>query len=101
VISDSIPWKRRLSKHGKALSKRTVQRRWGSAAFTAVEFDVFLAAYAIRKLSEAKKLSDEVEAMPIKAYSRSLVGGPVDHMNSSLMARPFERGRRLSAGSAP
>jgi len=46
-----------------------------------VEADVFLAAYTVRKLIEAKKVSDETEAQKITAQAHPLIKGPVDHWN--------------------
>lgn len=46
-----------------------------------LEVDTFVAAYAIRKLIEAKKVSDETEALRIRARAHALAKGPVDHWN--------------------
>lgn len=60
VISDSIPWKTELLRIAGTLERRTTQRRWPDRSSFLVERDVMVAAYAIRRLNEARKISDEL-----------------------------------------
>ena len=65
-----------------------------------VEADLFLAAYAMRKLIEAKKVSDETELLRIAARAHPLVKGPVDHRNWHKIDELFDlqRSRAVEVG---
>ena len=67
MIYDSQPWKRDLARWATRLDGRKTQRVMRDASLGAIERDVFLAAYAIRKLIEAKKISDEVASTSLPA----------------------------------
>lgn len=60
------------------------------ASLAAVEQDVFLAAYAIRKLIESQKISDEVESMTLRAAAFAPRGEPVDVMNWFKLERVYD-----------
>lgn len=81
MIWESWPWKKDLERRSVALSKRTNQRRWPEASLANVEQDVFLSAYIIRKLLDAKKLSDEVESIALHARRSIRTGQAPDIMN--------------------
>jgi SOS response regulatory protein OraA/RecX len=66
MIDDSYVWKNRL-RTGRAILRRKLRRAKVDparvdAAFVEIEAFAFLTGYIIRKLLEAKKLSDELEA---------------------------------------
>lgn len=75
MINDSIPWKEDLLRITHRLQRRGDQARWSERASYAVERDVMTAAYAIRKLLEARKVSDELASRPVNAV-RHLLTGP-------------------------
>jgi hypothetical protein len=60
VIADSIPWRDELLKVAERLHKRKSQRRWLERTSFLVERDVMVSAYAVRKLNEGRKLSDNL-----------------------------------------
>ena len=62
MIADSIPWRDELLKVAERLNKRKSQRRWSERTSFLVERDVMVSAYAIRKLNEGRKLSDNLAA---------------------------------------
>jgi hypothetical protein len=72
LIWESRPWKYEVARLAKALEKRKMQRRWTQHSFSKLEREVFFAAYAVRKLIDSFKISDEVEAYSLstKIYSR-------------------------------
>ncbi|NEA34842.1 hypothetical protein [Streptomyces sp. SID13031] len=78
MIADSIPWKEELWRVARNLERRKTQARWTARSGFLVERDTMTAAYAIRKLIEAHKLSDEVRAEQIPAQRHVLIGDPVD-----------------------
>jgi hypothetical protein len=57
MIWESYPWKKRLLRLTERLSKRTNQKRWLESTSESVEADIFMAAYIVRKLIEANKIS--------------------------------------------
>ncbi|MDX1996823.1 MAG: hypothetical protein SF066_03810 [Thermoanaerobaculia bacterium] len=90
MIDDSVPWKELLHRKARAIAKRRQQRRWSSTSFALLEQDVMLAGYAVRKLLEAHKISDELAntaiaatAFPFKGTRRHFVktGDLPDYMN--------------------
>ena len=60
MIAESYYWKRDLLKVVARLRRRFTQTRWTRASYSAVEIDVMVGFYAIRKLIEGKKISDEI-----------------------------------------
>jgi hypothetical protein len=60
VIGDSVPWKIELLRIAARLERRKTQKRWTQQTTFLVERDIMIAAFAIRKLTEAHKLSDDV-----------------------------------------
>ena len=81
MIWDSWPWKLELARRTMALERRTHQRRWSERSFAALEFDVFVMAYAMRKLAEAHKVSDEVLSSSLQVQIHASTGRSVDLMN--------------------
>jgi hypothetical protein len=81
VIWESGPWKKELWQRAHSLGKRQSQKRWTQASSVGVEKDVFFSAYAIRRLLEAEKISDEVEALGIHVTTYRALNKSIDHMN--------------------
>ena len=81
MIAESWPWKRELAKHVHAIRRRITQLRWPPSTLAALERDLFVAAYAVRKLVEAVKVSDEVEASSLLARAHPRRDRPVDVAN--------------------
>lgn len=66
MIYESQYWKEDLLKLAGKLERRLVQTRWGDRNFYAVEKEIFLGFYIIRKLIESKKISDHIVAKKYK-----------------------------------
>jgi hypothetical protein len=81
MIGDSVPWKEELLRVAEVLERRTTQRRWTERTSFLVERDIMTAAYAVRKLNEARKISDELAAEAVVCMKHSLSGRPVDIWN--------------------
>jgi hypothetical protein len=62
VIVESWPWREQLLRSADALERRKTQRRWTERTGFLVERDIMVGCYAIRKLQEARKISDELAA---------------------------------------
>ena len=69
MIWESRYWKGDLVRLADSLRKRTKQRRWPESSLAKLEKEIFIGFYAIRKLAEAKKLSDKVSNQGIRAES--------------------------------
>lgn len=72
VISDSIPWRVELSRIASRLERKSRQESWSERSTFRTEKDLMLAGYAIRRLTEARKLSDSLVAaqVPVLRYHR-------------------------------
>jgi hypothetical protein len=81
MIWDSSPWKRDIARRADALRRRKDQKRWSEASMARVEQDIFLSAFAVRKLIESFKISDEVESRSIRAKGYKRRSGAADVMN--------------------
>jgi len=73
MILDSVPWKDDLSRRAESLARRARQTRWSQTSYLKIEQDLLLGFYAIRKLIECGKLSDEVRAAPISSIEFNAV----------------------------
>lgn len=60
MIDESGPWRSELLRIADRLERRKTQMRWPPRARFLVERDVMVGAYVIRKLREARKLSDSL-----------------------------------------
>jgi hypothetical protein len=79
VIWDSVPWREELLRVAERLERRKKQRRWTERTSFLVERDVMTSAYAVRKLNEARKISDQLVAKKFKVVRYELVGRVLDH----------------------
>ncbi|BAY50651.1 hypothetical protein SAMD00079811_82820 (plasmid) [Scytonema sp. HK-05] len=70
MIYESRFWKNDLLKQAKSLRSKTIQKRWTENSFARLEQSVMLGFYSIRKLIEAKKLSDSVanQSITVRFY---------------------------------
>jgi len=90
MINDSNPWRLLLYKRRESLLKRKLQRRWPDTSLARVEEDIFFVAYAIRKLIDSNKLSDELEATQIPASSYPPSGRKPDVIRTDDVDRSFK-----------
>ena len=75
MIWESAPWKIDVAKRVGRVRRRSHQRRSTESSLLRIEQDVFNIAYSIRKLLEAKKMSDEAETVTIAAVEYPLRDG--------------------------
>lgn len=81
MIWDSTYWKDDLAKTAETLKRRSTQTRWVERSFVNLEKDVFIAFYSIRKLIEAKKLTDETVNITFKLQTYLPTGKNVTLIN--------------------
>ncbi len=65
MIWESEDWKRPLLRLASKLARWSTPREWTERELASLEKDIFIAFYSIRKLMEAKKLSNATEVMPL------------------------------------
>jgi len=70
MISESAYWKSDLLRQSFQLRKRVVQKRWPGGSFARCEQTIMVGFYMIRKLIEAKQLTDVVTGtcVPMRLY---------------------------------
>lgn len=90
MIFDSIPWKDELLKIADRLESRKTQRRWTERTGFLVERDIMLSAYAVRKLLEARKISDILAARRVPVRQHSLLGRTPDWWNRSSVWENYD-----------
>lgn len=81
MIYESRFWKADLLKISAQLKRRRRQTRWTDASFARLEKEIMLGAYAVRKLREARKLSDRFRNRQVKLHVCHSNGSEVDHFN--------------------
>jgi len=81
MIWESGPWKHEIERCVDRLQRRKSQKRWTETSMARLERDIFYVAYAVRKLIDSAKLSDEVESIEVEATAYPLLGEYVDVMN--------------------
>jgi hypothetical protein len=65
MIYKSSFWKDDLVKQARFLGSKTNQKRWAESSSARLEQAVMLGFYSIRKLNEARKISDSVSRQEI------------------------------------
>ncbi|SFO49970.1 hypothetical protein SAMN05660359_03875 [Geodermatophilus obscurus] len=91
MIWESGPWRHELAQVADRLEKRRTQRRWTQQTSFLVERDVMVSAYAVRKLHEARKVSEKVATSPIPVQRHQLIGQTPDILRTDdLGAYDFE-----------
>ena len=60
MIFESEPWREDLLRIASRLEKRYTQKRWSERSFYLLEKEIFLGAFAARKLIESRKVADQV-----------------------------------------
>ena len=81
MISESHCWKNDLLQCAQQLRRRVYQRRWTRVSSARVEQTVMLGFYAVRKLIEAKKLSDDVANQTLKITTHPWQSQSVTRLN--------------------
>lgn len=90
MIFESRCWKDDLLRRADALARRKTQRRWPEASLAKVERELMIAAYSIRKLIEAKKLSDSVAEQTVPALSFAATGHGATLSNWDRIEKLFD-----------
>jgi hypothetical protein len=81
MITESHYWKDNLLQRAQQLRRRVNQKRWTETTSSRVEQTIMLGFYAIRKLIEAKKLSDDVANQTLRITTHPWRGESVTRLN--------------------
>lgn len=81
MIWESEYWKKPLLQLANKLFRWSNPREWTERELVDIEKDIFVAFYSIRKLMDAKKLSDSTEEMPINVNIYPNMGRDVTLLN--------------------
>jgi hypothetical protein len=70
MIWESHYWKEDLARLAVCLQKRSKQRQWSERSLAKLEKEIFLGFYSVRKLLEARKLSERevLRIIPANSY---------------------------------
>ena len=90
MIWESAYWKDDLLKRADVLTRRMKQKRWPEASLARVEQDLMLGFYAVRKLIEASKLSENVAKQAVHLAVHPPTGKPVTKMNWHKLDQLFD-----------
>lgn len=91
MIHSSSYWKDELLTLANKLERRRKQRRFSARSFAKFEKEIFFAFYAIRKLLEAKKLTQRVGKRSISVESYSSTGKGVTWLNRDTLGFEIEK----------
>jgi hypothetical protein len=96
VIDDSQPWRDELVKVADRLEAKTKQKRWTDRTGHLIERDFVVGAYAMRKLVEAHRVSEELKGFQFPVRRFELLGKKPDSRFPDDIADfyDFENGRR-------
>jgi len=92
MINNSIPWKDELLHVADRLRTKKTQRRWSARSSYLLERDVMTAAYAVRKLIESRRVSDELSHMQWPVARFKLTGVVPDMRNVHEPEHSFDLG---------
>lgn len=81
MIWESHPWKVDLGRRGAWLRKQQQNRKWPESSLVRVEQNIMVGCYCVRKLIEAKKLTDRVSNRSVPLVTYRPTGKRVTHFN--------------------
>jgi hypothetical protein len=90
MIWESQYWKEDLHRIAARLRRRLDQRRWSERSFARLEKELMLGFYAVRKLHDAHKFSDEIAQRPIQAERFRWNGHPITFMGAHKFDRSYD-----------
>ena len=82
MISESSYWKDELLRAAKFLTKKKEQKNWRGASYAKVEQKIMISFYSIRKLMDAKKLTDSIVQLDIPVLEFSATGKKITLLNN-------------------
>jgi len=96
MIWESSHWKDDLQKLASLFDRHIPRTRWPERSLADLEKRVMIAFYCIRKLIEAKKLSDRVATQTLSLRSYPSLGKPVTRLNWHDINSLYDLSRGIS-----
>jgi hypothetical protein len=90
MIQDSFYWKQALLKQVAILRQKLEQRVWRDSSFGRMEQAIMTGSYIVRKLVEAKKISDKLYQQPLAMRSFPATGQLVTLLNKHRIVELYE-----------
>jgi hypothetical protein len=90
MIWESSYWKDTLLREARSLRRRKSQKRWLQPSFARLEQSVMMGFYIVRKLLEAKKLSQASESSVVRVERFRWNGKPVHKLNWHHLDRMYD-----------
>jgi hypothetical protein len=91
MIHESHPWRVLLIKDAGIIERWAGKQKWTEYRSVLLEQKIFLAAYSMRKLAEAKKLSSSFSGRNINCRAFRATGfGPLTSLNNHRLEKLFD-----------
>jgi len=90
MIYDSVPWKEELLRSANKLERVQGKKKWSEHTAFVIEREIMIGAFIIRRLNEAKKLSDGIVRAPVSVKRHELFASPPDIWNSVEPWKQFD-----------
>lgn len=101
MIHESWPWKRELLRDADVLERWCAKRSQSGRRDFLIERKIFLAAYAIRKLVESHKLTEQIKGHHIKTKHFKATGKNPNQYNWHRIDEFFDMDNAHSASLSP
>jgi len=82
MIFESSYWKDELLGTASFLEKKKQQKQWRGSSYAKVEQKIMISFYSIRKLMDAKKLTDVIVQLDVPAVEYAATGKNVTLLNN-------------------
>lgn len=90
MIWESSYWKDNLVKAAVKLRKRMIQKRWSPTSIAHVELQIMLGFYSVRKLKEARKISDRLHKLMIPLNEFKPTGKHIRYNNRIFLEEIYK-----------
>lgn len=100
MIYESHPWKAELLKDAEIIQRWAAKTEVSVRRETLLEKKVFISAYAMRKLMEAKKLTTRVDSFSLKVTTYPRTQSKISRLNDHRLDEHFnfDSGRKTTIG---
>lgn len=96
MIEESFYWKRELFRIAIDLRRRRKQKRWPEASLARIELNLMLGFYMIRKLLEARKVSDSIAKRRLRLPLYRATGRRITYRNAHRIEDLYDFSRSHS-----
>jgi hypothetical protein len=90
MIWESSYWKEELFWHARRIRRLQTLKRWVERSTAALEKDLMIGFYSIRKMVEAHTVSDEIRDRSLSLQGYPWTGSPVTFMNWDKIDQKYD-----------